>query len=207
MTGGLLLSDDELVREFRTAKNRKIQIGILADRCLCAPYEVAKRLEELGQFDGTKLRADRFSRVYSPIYGASSRPRRGPAPSAPPIDELRAMELFNEGYDDLAIAEALGISKTRVRDWRFRMRLLRPRGGARQKKKQTEETAMENKNGTAASQDHMTVGGLVAALDNYLGQALYNATLQIDGRVLTGIFEVQIRTDGKQAVVNLRTKE
>ena len=45
------------------------------------------------------------------------------------------MELFNEGLEDLAIAEALGETVTRIKEWRRRTRLLRPRGGASEKQK------------------------------------------------------------------------
>ena len=52
----------------------------------------------------------------------------------PPIDELRAMDLYREGYDDLAMSEALGVTMRRVQNWRLRMGLKRVKGHSKKKK-------------------------------------------------------------------------
>lgn len=52
----------------------------------------------------------------------------------PPIDELRAMDLYHEGYDDLAMSEALGVTMRRVQNWRLRMGLKRVKGHSKKKK-------------------------------------------------------------------------
>lgn len=52
----------------------------------------------------------------------------------PPIDELRAMDLYLEGYDDLAMSEALGVTVRRVQNWRLRMGLKRVKGHSKKTK-------------------------------------------------------------------------
>lgn len=52
----------------------------------------------------------------------------------PPIDELRAMDLYREGYDDLAMSEALGVTVRRVQNWRLRMGLKRVKGHSKKEK-------------------------------------------------------------------------
>ena len=75
--------------------------------------------------------------------------RHGPVPQSVrnPIDELRAKELFDDGLDDLAMAEALGCSVKRVIEFRRRTRLLRPRGG---NKRKTEDKSMKKETQPAA---------------------------------------------------------
>lgn len=63
-TKKLLMSDDELVIAFKTSKNKREQVKILADLNLCAPFIVAERLESLGAFRGTSLVARAFSKRY-----------------------------------------------------------------------------------------------------------------------------------------------
>lgn len=54
---------------------------------------------------------------------AVNRKRKRGTYEAAEMDELRAMELYNEGLCDLDIAEALGVKKWKVGDWRRMMRL------------------------------------------------------------------------------------
>lgn len=57
-------------------------------------------------------------------------------PDVSPFDELRAMQLYSDGLDDIAMADALGITAKRVQNWRLRMHLKRPNGGQKRKKEQ-----------------------------------------------------------------------
>lgn len=66
----------------------------------------------------------------------------------PPIDELRAMDLYQEGYDDLAMSEALGVTVRRVQNWRLRMGIKRAKGHS--KKKKGEQTKMKEEKAHAA---------------------------------------------------------
>ena len=54
------------------------------------------------------------------------------------------MELYNDGLDDIAIADALGVTVKRVQNWRYRMHLLRPRGGYNRKPKTEEEKPVKS---------------------------------------------------------------
>lgn len=103
------MSDSEIAAMWRTCKNRNEQANILADLNMKSKAEVLEKLTELG----CDLRG---------VKTPKAKETRGAAPK-PPMDELRAMELYREGLDDLAISEALGESKTRVKIWRQRMKL------------------------------------------------------------------------------------
>ena len=103
------MTDGEIASMWRNCKNRNEQVNILADLNVKSKAEVLEKLTELG----CDLRGVKTPKV---------KETRG-APPKPPIDELRAMELYREGLDDLAISEALGESVTRVKNWRRRMKL------------------------------------------------------------------------------------
>lgn len=67
------------------------------------------------------------------------------------FDEQLARELWDDGYDDDAMALALGVSVKRVKDWRGMNRLVRTRGRKSDQteedtnmKKQREESVPEN---------------------------------------------------------------
>lgn len=101
-----VMSDDEIRSMWRTCKNRNEQVNILADLNVVTRAEAVDKLRELG----CDMRGVRTG-------------KRGGAPKKPPMDELRAMELYREGLDDLAISEALGETQNRVKEWRRRMKL------------------------------------------------------------------------------------
>lgn len=101
------MTDDEIIKMFRGAKDKQNQIEILADMNLVSKKEVCEKLQELG-CDMTGIKA--------PKGKTGGRKKE-------PIDELRAMELYQEGLDDLAIAEALGVSEYKIGKWRRMMKL------------------------------------------------------------------------------------
>lgn len=101
------MTDSEIESMWRTCKDRNAQVRILADLNIKTKAEVLDKLREL-QCD---LRGVRMAKT------------GGGAPKKPPMDELRAMDLYQDGLDDLAIAEALGETQNRVKDWRRRMKL------------------------------------------------------------------------------------
>lgn len=107
------MSDGEIAAMWRTCKNRNEQANILADLNMKSKAEVLEKLTELG----CDLRGVKIPKAK----------KTGGAPPKPPMDELRAMELHQEGLDDLAISEALGESVARVKNWRRRMKL-KPNG-------------------------------------------------------------------------------
>ena len=127
------MTDGDIALEFRQAKDPTEQIKILADLNCVSREQMREKLRSLGLLD----------RRGGPVTVLPPAPASvGKGPHIPPIDELRAMELWREGLDDLAIAEALGVPISRVSAWRRRMHLYMPRGGAAQKKKKEKEKAM-----------------------------------------------------------------
>lgn len=101
------MTDSEIESMWRTCKDRNAQVRILADLNIKTKAEVLDKLREL-QCD---LRGVRMTKT------------GGGAQKKPPMDELRAMDLYQDGLDDLAIAEALGETQNRVKDWRRRMKM------------------------------------------------------------------------------------
>lgn len=101
------MTDGEIASMWRTCKDRNAQVRILADLNVKTKAEVLDKLRAL-QCD---LRGVRIGKT------------GGGAPKKPPMDELRAMNLYRDGLDDLAIAEALGETQNRVKDWRRRMKM------------------------------------------------------------------------------------
>lgn len=101
------MTDGEITSMWRTCKDRNAQVRILADLNVKSRKETLEKLRELG----CDLRGVRMAKT------------GGGAPKKPPMDELRAMDLYQDGLDDLAIAEALGETQNRVKDWRRRMKM------------------------------------------------------------------------------------
>lgn len=140
------MTDGDIITDFRQAKDKKAQIEILADLNCVSREQMREKLRELGLLPGGPPPKPKPKPEPKPEPKPKPEPEPKPAPilpaphkqppARPPMDELRAMELFNEGLDDLQIAEALGETKNRVVEWRYRMHLLRPRGGASEKQKQ-----------------------------------------------------------------------
>lgn len=102
------MSDEEIKTMFREAKNKSEQVKILADMNLVNKHQMYNKLKELG-CDISSVKAPRA--------------KGGGRPKADPIDEIRAMVLYNEGLDDLAISESLGCSVSKVSAWRRMMKL------------------------------------------------------------------------------------
>lgn len=124
------MTDGEIITDFRQAKDPTEQIKILADLNCVSREQMREKLRSLGLLD----------RRGGPVSVPPPAPEPvGKGPHIPPIDELRAMELWREGLDDLAISESLGVPISRVSAWRRRMHLYLPRGGAAQKKKKKEK--------------------------------------------------------------------
>ena len=158
------MTDGEISNDFRLAKNKREMVEILADQNLVSPGAMARKLDELGLMEDAGLNPDTFSNTRSLPQGLTPRksgpkpkpkapPKSNDRPTVPPIDEIRAMELWKEGADDIAMSEALGVPITRVKEWRTRMHLRRPRGYAARKEtmKTEEESPMKENAPTAAT--------------------------------------------------------
>ncbi|MEG2678574.1 MAG: helix-turn-helix domain-containing protein, partial [Oscillospiraceae bacterium] len=87
----MLMSDGEIVTNYRQAANHKTQVGILADLNGVSHTKMEEHLKSLGCIKAT------------------------PEPS---FDWIRAAELYADGKCDLDIAEIMGVSKGLVAKWR-----------------------------------------------------------------------------------------
>lgn len=204
----LLMDDTELSISFRTAKDKRAQITVLAELNACSPHEIAQRLDAMGLLDDAGLRADQF-----PCQADADRPKRKyPAnrrpPATEPLDEIRAMEMFREGADDLAIAEALDCSSSRIKQWRHRMHLFRPRGGSRNTTK-GEPMEVKTKEAETAPVEEtalLSAAEFLATLTELLTPAAVKAGLIINGSPVTAIAALHIRVSDMQPVVEIVTE-
>ena len=108
---------------FRLAKDKRKQIKVLADLNLCSPWCIATLLDEMGELRQHDLTPDMFSNHFTPVGGTKKTKSRGQKRPRVVMDEIRAMELYEDGLDDLAMSEALGVGVCRVEEWRKRMHL------------------------------------------------------------------------------------
>lgn len=92
------MSDNEILGNYRRAKNQRAQVKTLADLNAVSEPEMAEKLRSLG----IKV------------------PGRAAKESSSSVDWLRARHLYDEGQSDLEIAEQLGCSKQTLANWRKR---------------------------------------------------------------------------------------
>ena len=62
------------------------------------------------------------------------------------------MQLYNDGLDDIAMADALGVTAKRVQNWRLRMHLKRPNAGQKKKIEKEKKSSMSQENEQAAEE-------------------------------------------------------
>lgn len=94
------MTDDEILASYRQAKYPRRQIGVLADLNACKTDEIRQHLMELG---------------------ALAAPRR--TGHELKFERAAALALYKRGYNDCAIARALGVSNTAIRRWRCDLNL------------------------------------------------------------------------------------
>jgi len=85
---GLAMTDYEIAADFRQAKNKERQIGILADLNACKKDRIINILHEKGVLKDMK------------------------------VDVIKAKQLYDQGLTDNKIAEELGVSGEAIRQWR-----------------------------------------------------------------------------------------
>ena len=88
----------EIVASYRTAKNPKAQIGVLADLNGCSEKEIEEILIQLGAMKGTE--------------------KKKPNPRKINVDGEQARELLEQGLTDEEAAAALGIGTHKFAEWR-----------------------------------------------------------------------------------------
>ena len=106
----LQMSESEIVSSYRTARDPKRQIGILAELNAVTPREIREVLEEAGAL------------VLKPRSHGGGRPLS--------FDAAAARQMFEAGLTDEEMARKLGVPEKRLADWRRRQGLMRPKGGA-----------------------------------------------------------------------------
>ena len=184
------MTDGEIASMWRTCKDRNAQVRILADLNVKTKAEVLDKLREL-QCD---LRGVRIGKT------------GGGAPKKPPMDELRAMDLYQNGLDDLAIAEALGETLNRVKDWRRRMKL-KPNQGQKDapaEEPKREEEPMEPVENTESAR-MMNAGTLREILEGLCqGYGGEKAVVRCDGQeAREALVRVLYAADGSVETVEL----
>lgn len=189
-----VMTDGEIASMWRTCKNRNEQVSILADLNVKSRVEMLGKLRELG----CDLRG-----VRTGSYG-------GGAPRKPPIDELRAMQLYRDGLDDLSISEALGESKKRVAEWRKRMKLkpnrvMKMKDAPAEEQKRKEETMEPVKKTETSPREGMSAGALREILEGLCrGYDGGKAVIRCDGQeVREALVRVLYAGDGSVDSVEL----
>lgn len=86
----MVMSDSEILRQYRDAKNKKAQVGILADLNCCTKKEISEKLASLGVLNVEQ--ESPFGKQFE--------------------------ELYNQGMSDAEIAEKMGAPKSDVTSWR-----------------------------------------------------------------------------------------
>lgn len=138
------MSDAEILDYMDAATDLNKALDALAVKCRTSRQIMREHLGNLGividdEPAPEKKPLDGF-KVVIPTKKKGGRP-------AAPMDEIRAMELFNDGLDDLAMAETLGVGEHRVKEWRRRMHLQRLPGrrAAQREQKKLEVDAVMKK--------------------------------------------------------------
>lgn len=103
----LQMSESEIVSSYRTARNPKRQIGILAELNAVTPREIRQVLEEAGAL------------VLKPGSHGGGRPLS--------FDAAAARQMFEAGLTDEEMARKLGVPEKSLAEWRRRQGLMRPK--------------------------------------------------------------------------------
>lgn len=104
----LQMSESEIVSSYRTARDPRRQIGILAELNAVTPREIREVLEEAGEL------------------APKSRRHGGGRPLS--FDAAAARQMFEAGLTDEQIGAKLGAKPRAIVEWRRRQGLMRPKG-------------------------------------------------------------------------------
>lgn len=196
------MDKSEIAVSFRLAKDKKAQIKMLADLNLCSPWHIATLLDEMGELRQHDLTPDMFSNHFTPVGGSKKTKPRGQKRPRVVMDEIRAMELYKDGLDDLAMSEALGVGVCRVEEWRKRMHLKtqKRRKKAENVKKETKpaqppEPAEQYQTATPTGEPAaapITMSEFLARLTELTPPAALKAPLRINGALVMEIARIVI---------------
>lgn len=157
----------EIVASYRTAKNPKAQIGVLADLNGCSEKEIEEVLVQLGAMEPAE--------------------RKKPNPRKINVDADKARELLEQGLTDVEAAASLGISISKFAEWR-REEGLKPNRKAAALQETAEQPA-ESKEQPASIEvidghdlDYVTVGKLYNILTAALAGKMGHAAVTVKGQ-------------------------
>lgn len=157
----------EIVASYRTAKDPKAQIGVLADLNCCSVKEIEEVLIQLGAMKPEN--------------------RRKPNPRKVDVDGAKARTLLAQRLTDEEAAAALGIGVTKFKEWR-REEGLKPNRKAAALQETAEQPA-ESKEQPASIEvidghdlDYVTVGKLYNILTAALAGKMGHAAVTVKGQ-------------------------
>lgn len=162
----------EIVASYRTAKNPKTQIGVLADLNGCSEKEIEEILVQLGAMKGTE--------------------KKRPNPRKINVDEERARELLAQGMTDEEAAAALGVGIHKFAEWR-REAGLKPNRKATALQETADQTETSEEQSASAepvgrcNPDYVTVGQLHDILTAALAGKMGHAAVTVQGRRFRGM--------------------
>ena len=157
----------EIVASYRTAKNPKAQIGVLADLNGCSEKEIEEVLMQLG--------------AMKPAERKKSNPRKIN------VDADAARELLEQGMTDEEAANLLGIGIHKFAEWR-REEGIKPNRKAAVSQETAEQTADCEEQPTSTettegySADYVTVGRLHDILTAALAGKMGHAAVTVKGQ-------------------------
>ena len=179
----LQMSESEIVSSYRTARDPRRQIGILAELNAVTPRVIREVLEEAGEL------------TPKPRSHGGGRPLG--------FDAGLARQMFEAGLTDEQISAKLGAKPRAIMEWRRRQGLVRPKGRPRPPQKE-ETTAPEQKEESMAL---MTKSDSAPA--EKTGKAVTVETLfdLLRGAVDAGYGEAPVTVDGcRFAEMHLRVE-
>lgn len=157
----------EIVASYRTAKDPKAQIGVLADLNCCSVKEIEEVLIQLGAMKPEN--------------------RRKPNPRKVDVDGAKARTLLAQRLTDEEAAAALGIGVTKFKEWR-REEGLKPNRKPAAAQETAEHTADHDEQ-TASVEvidghdlDYVTVGKLYDILTAALAGKMGHAAVTVKGQ-------------------------
>lgn len=199
------IDKSEIRTSFRLAKDKRSQVKVLADLNQCSPHQIAQLLDDMDELRPCGLVPEQFSDKFEPVDGAKPKAETQKRPKAV-MDEIRAMELYEDGLDDLAISESLGVALTRVANWQKRMHLKtqKRRKKAENVKNETKpaqppEQAEQYQTATATGEPAAAPDAAPLTLGEFLQQvtvltppAALKAPVRINGILVAGIERIVI---------------
>ena len=150
----------EIVASYRTARNPKAQIGVLADLNGCSQKEIEEVLIQLGAMKPTE--------------------RKKPNPRKIDVDAAAARELLEQGMTDEEAASALGVGTHKFAEWR-REEGIKPN----RKAAAPQETAEHDTGGKEQSESaetYVTVAKLHDILTAALAGKMGHAAVTVQGQ-------------------------